>query len=208
MNNKKIMLLAVLTAFISTSCWGAAEHNGSTDLIRAVELSAAEPCSGVVAEQVVEQANFGILPAEVMAGMAEYLDPQFMGRLAQVDRRSRDVVGAMQIYQLLVFYSGNVQNAFFHARPGGTFSGVNYCLKHGANFKVRSRFGSTILTDAACFGRIDIANQVIQWVRDTGEDVNSFVNMTDHASWSPLMWARRHGHADIVELLKAVGARD
>ena len=96
----------------------------------------------------------------------------------------------------------DVQNrtALMYAAQIGDLGVVNALIKAGANVNAKANGGWTALMAAASNGRLGVVNALIE----AGADVNA---KKDISGRTPLMLAQQHKHADIVNALKAAGAK-
>ena len=96
-------------------------------------------------------------------------------------------------------------------------------LAHGANFHARNRYGSTVMDFAAFHNRVEVADVLLAHgaklsvsnaaalgkTKKLGEFLREDPNAAkakDYRGFSPLFWAARNGHIDVVRLLLANGA--
>lgn len=87
------------------------------------------------------------------------------------------------------------------SRAGGSIEIIDVLLAGGADVHAGNVIGDTPLHMAAEFGHADLATRLIE----EGADVHTRNTGKDRET--PLDRARKSGHTDVVEMLRAAGAR-
>lgn len=213
MNNtyktKYIFALCTLIALTEASCWSAAPDEQQIQPIALVQqideanerddFAGARQLAMTITLEELEK-----LPDEVIAHIAESLDPSSWVRMAFKSRRLNGIVRSMPLYKLvqphLAQNGGDLQATFFDAviknYPGASRV-INYLIRQGVNINaqnVRDEHKKTALMETAYRGHEAIAAQLIQ--------ANADVNATDRWGDTALKYAvRNSGNVEIIRML-------
>lgn len=182
MNVKYAISFSVLIALTGTSCWSAAPNLGK-QVERAMANAAmnddVERLRQLVPAAIAANTTFDEVPNEILVEIAKLLDPQSLGRLAQVNTKFREIVTNMPIYKLLKEHSGNLQTALEEAQEKGNQEAIDYLKKLLQQIKDEEERNRQIEAEQARALEEENERAYNEWLRDQleleGEDIDTFI---------------------------------
>jgi hypothetical protein len=202
----KITLLIALVALTRQTCYGAGWYNPRTWWQGNREDSAGSqksPGDLPWKDALETQAGLDDLPNELILSIAQNLDPKSLMRMAQVNKRFKEVIKTLPQYELLKTHRGNLLEALIFAIKNKMPEMVDYLARHGANEPDAD--GNTVLHLAAYKGNAEAVRALLE--------KGALVNRTNNSGQTPLMLTIRGeidrygtGIMQVVPLLLAAGA--